>query len=200
MRNLLFLFLFVLGLSLAAAAQGPNDVSLVVGAKVTPSVSSASGSTKVNTALGFEGSLAVQVQGLPFASLQVELPVMATPNATVNSSNFLASKSYNSVYITPGIRLKFKPTAIFNPWVAAGGGIVRFGPSPFTQLGGTSAAAGALKGTIDVGGGVDFKAPHVPFTLRMEVREYYSGAPNLNISNLSLHNNIFAGAGLVVRF
>lgn len=199
MRNALFSFLLVIGFSIAASAQG-NDFGLVVGAKITPSASSALGSTTVNTALGVEASLAVQVKTLPFAALQVEVPLMVTPNATVKSPDFFASKSYNSVYITPGIRLKLKPIALMNPWVAVGGGVVRFGPSKVSEAGGFSSASGSLKGAIDFGGGLDFKAPRIPFTLRVEAREYFSGAPNLNIPSLSLHNNLFAGVGLVVRF
>lgn len=199
MRNALFSLLLVLGFSILASAQG-SDLALVAGAKITPSASSPVGSTTVNTALGVEGSLAVQIKALPFAALQVEVPIMVTPNATVKSPDFLASKSYNSVYITPGVRLKLRPIAPVNPWVAVGGGVVRFGPSKVSEAGGVSSASGTVKGAIDFGGGVDFKAPHIPVTLRVEAREYFSGAPNLNIPSLSLHNNVFAGAGLVVRF
>jgi hypothetical protein len=199
MRNLLSLFFCVIGFSLLAAGQA-EDMAVVVGAKFSPSASSLSGATTVNTAAGFEGNIGVQIMALPFASFQVEMPVLLVPNTTISSANAFASKSYSSIFITPGVRFKFKPTTSFNPWVAAGGGLVRFGPSPVSVAGGTSSAAGALKGTFDVGGGLDFKIPHVPFTWRMEAREYFSGAPNLNISNLNLHSNLFAGIGLVVRF
>lgn len=199
MRKAVFLAMFFLGSSLLAAAQG-NDLAVVVGAKFAPSASSSLGSTKVNTSAAFEGSFAHQVKGFSLVSLQVEVPVMAAPNSTVKSSNLFASKSYNSIYFTPGIRLRFASSSSLSPWVALGGGVVRFGPSTVSQVGGTSAASSAWKGTGDAGAGLDFKAPVVPFTLRVEVREYFSGAPNLNIPSLSLHNNIFAGIGLVVRF
>jgi hypothetical protein len=199
-RNGFLLFLLVVGFSLLAVGQG-NDLAVVVGAKVTPGgASSPFGTATVNTALGFEGSVAIQLTPLPFASLQVELPVMFTPNTTVNSSNFFSPKSYSSVYITPGIRLKFKPTSSFNPWVAVGGGLVRFNPSSTSVAGGSTSATGALKGSIDAGAGLDFKAPYIPFLIRVQAREYFSGSPNLNIASLSLHNNLFAGIGLVVRF
>jgi hypothetical protein len=199
MRNALFLFVLVTGFSLFAAGQA-EDMAVVVGARFSPSASSLSGTTTVNTAAGFEANLGVQIIGLPFASFQVETPILLVPNATIDSANAFASKSYSSIFITPGVRFKFKPTTKFNPWVAAGGGLVRFGPSPISVAGGTTSASGALKGTFDIGGGLDFKAPHVPFTWRVEAREYFSGSPNLNVANLSLHSNLFVGIGLVLRF
>src|SRR5579863_74949 len=104
MRNALFLLVLVIAISLAAAAQG-NDLAVVVGAKFTPSPSSASGTVTVNRSAAFEVNFAHQIKGFSLASLQLEIPVMAAPNATVRSSNFFASKSYNSIYFTPGIRL-----------------------------------------------------------------------------------------------
>ena len=199
MRNPVLLFVFLCGASLLAAGQG-NDLAVVVGAKFTPSVSSSVGTTTVNTSLAFEGSFAHQIKGFPLLSLQVEVPVMAAPNSTVKSSNLFASKSYNSIYFTPGIRLRFASSSSISPWVALGGGVARFSPSTVSQVGGTSAATKAWKGTGDVGAGLDFKAPVVPVTFRVQVREYFSGSPNLSIPSLSLHNNIFAGIGLAVRF
>lgn len=199
MQKIVLLLIFFLGTCLLAVAQG-NDLAVVVGAKFTPSASSSLGTTTVNTAAAFEGSFAHQIKGFSLVSLQVEVPIMASPNSTVKSSNLFASKSYNSIYFTPGVRLRFASSSSVSPWVALGGGVVRFGPSTVSQVGGTSAAASAWKGTGDVGAGLDFKAPVIPFTLRIQVREYFSGAPNLNIPSLSLHNNIFAGIGLVVRF
>jgi hypothetical protein len=198
MHKTVLLLIFLLGASLIAAAQ--NDLAGVVGVKFTPSTSSATGTTTVNTSLAFEGSFAHQIKGLPFASLQIELPVMVTPKSTVNSSNLFASKSYSSLYFTPGLRLKFAPSASISPWVAIGGGLARFNPSSTSQVGGTNPANSTLKGAGEAGAGLDFKTPILPLIFRIEARQYFSGAPNLNIPSLSLHNNIFAGGGLVVRF
>jgi hypothetical protein len=199
MRNALFLLLVIIGFSLAAAAQG-NDFALVAGAKFTPSANNASATTTVNTAAGIEASLAHQIKGFSLAGLSIELPVLAVPNSTVTSSSFLSPRSYSSIYITPGARLSFASTSPISPWVAAGGGVVRFNPSPFSQVGGNTPASGSLKGAVDVGGGIDIRVARLPFRVRIEAREYFNGAPNLNILNLSLHNNLFAGAGLVFRF
>src|SRR5215469_15205976 len=98
MRKPVLLFLFLSAVSLAANAQG-NDIAFVAGVKFTPSNSSAlAGSTSVDTALAFEGSFAYQLKGLTLASLELEVPVMVTPSANVNTSNLLASKNYTSLY------------------------------------------------------------------------------------------------------
>jgi hypothetical protein len=199
MRNALFLLVLVIAISLAAAAQD-NDFAVVAGAKFTPSTSSSSATVTVNRSAAFEASFAHKFKGFSLASLQLEVPIMAAPNATIRSSNFFASKSYNSIYFTPGIRLRFASDAPASPWVAVGGGLARFSSSPVSVSGGNTSASGALKGAVDAGGGLDIKVPHVPVTFRVEAREYFSGAPNLNIPKLNLHNNVFAGAGIVLRF
>jgi hypothetical protein len=199
MRKALLGLLFSLSICLVAGAQ-TSELAGVVGVKVTPSTSSAvSGTTTVNTSVAFEISLAHQFKSAPFASLMWEVPVMVTPSATVNTSNLLASKNYSSIYLTPGIKLKFTAGPI-NPWVAVGGGIAHFGPSTTSISGAASPASSTIKGVVSGGGGLDFKAPILPLTFRLEVREYFSGAPNLNIPQLSLHNNIFAGGGIVITF
>ncbi len=197
MRKSVLLFA-VITISIAAAAQSA-DVALVAGAKFTPSPSSTSGTITANSAFAIEGSFAFQIKGFSLVSLQVEVPVMAAPNSTIKSSNLFASKSYNSLYVTPGLRLRFASGSSVSPWVAVGGGIARFNPSTITQVGGANPATTSIKGVGEAGGGIDFKAVG-PLILRAEVREYFSGAPNLNIPNLSLHNNVFAGIGLVARF
>jgi opacity protein-like surface antigen len=201
MRKTVFLLLlFLSGVPVAATAQG-NDLALVVGAKFTPSTSSAlGGSTSIDTRLGFEGSFAFQLKGLPLAALQLEVPVMVTPSATVNTSNLLASKNYTSLYFTPGFRLKFAPGGPISPWIAVGAGLVRFTPSTTSVSGGASPATSTVKGAGDAGAGVDIKVSFLPIRFRIEAREYFSGSPNLNIPQLSLHNNIFAGGGIALTF
>ena len=201
MRKRVFLLLiFVLGVSIAATAQG-NDLAFVVGAKFTPSTSSAlGGSTSIDTHIGIEGSFAFQLKGLPMASLEIEVPVMVTPSANVNTSNLLASKNYTSLYFTPGFRLKFAPSGSISPWFAVGAGLAHFSPSTTSVSGSASPATSTTKGAGDVGGGVDFKMKFVPLRFRIEAREYFSGSPNLNIPQLSLHNNLFVGGGIVLTF
>jgi hypothetical protein len=188
------------GLSVAANGQG-NDLSAVVGVKFTPSTSSAlAGSTSIDTSLAFELGFAAQLKSLPMASLELEVPVLITPSAGVNTSNLLASKNYTSLYFTPGVRLKFSPKGSISPWVAVGGGLAHFSPSRTSISGSASPATSTAKGVVDAGGGVDFKMSFLPVRFRVEVREYFSGSPNLNIPQLSLHNNVFAGGGIVLTF
>jgi hypothetical protein len=190
---------FVLLSAMFAVAQ-TSELAGVVGVKFTPSSSSAtSGSTSVDTALGFEFSLAHQFKGAANVSLMWEVPVMVTPSATVNTSNLLASKNYSSLYFTPGIKLKFGLPSL-SPWISIGGGIAHFSPSHTSISGGASPATSTTKGAGSAGAGLDFKAGFLPLTFRVEAREYFSGAPNLNIPQLSLHNNLFAGGGIVITF
>ena len=202
MRKIFVLIGFLMAVSFSAAAQS-NDLALVAGVKVTPSGSAATGAPNtvdVDKSFAFEASFAHDLKSVPMVALQLELPVVAVPNADVTSSNVLASKSYSSFYFTPGFRLRFGTKLPISPWLAAGAGIAHFNPSQTNQVGGASPANSSTKGVFDVGGGLDFKAPVLPIAFRLEVREFYAGVPNLGLPRLDLHHNIFAGGGIVFRF
>ncbi|HLJ85564.1 MAG TPA: hypothetical protein VKZ53_01995 [Candidatus Angelobacter sp.] len=202
MRKAILIFSLVACFWLNAAAQ-KNQFSLVVGVKVTPGVGNANsfnGKTNVDNALGFEANYAHEVLPLPFASLQVELPLVFTTQSNVNSFNLLASKSYGALFATPALKLQFAPHTHLSPWVSAGAGLARFSPSTTALNGGGSAAGGTIKAAYQGGAGVDFRVPALHVTLRVEGREFFTGTPNLGVSGLNLRHNIMAGGGVVFNF
>ena len=54
------------------------------------------------------------------AALYGELEFVALPNRSVTTATAIVPKNYASLYIAPGLRLKFAPAARISPWVAAG--------------------------------------------------------------------------------
>ena len=202
MRKIFVFTGFLLAICLSAAGQS-NELALTAGVKITPSGTAGAGapnSVDVDKAFAVEGSFAHDLKSVPMVALQLELPVVAVPTADVPRGSVLSSKSYSSIYFTPGFKLRFGSKLPINPWIAAGAGIAHFNPSSTTQTGTPSGASSTTKGAFEAGGGLDFKATIFPIAFRLEVREFFTGVPNLGIPRLDLHHNIFAGGGIVFRF
>ncbi|HWZ46219.1 MAG TPA: hypothetical protein VNW97_22290 [Candidatus Saccharimonadales bacterium] len=174
----------------------------MAGVKVTPTVGnsiSLGGTTQVRRVFAFEANYARELKRLRLFTLQLELPFVATPTAKIASSNFLVASRYSSLYLTPSFRLMLTPGSGVTPWLSLGGGIVRYTPGNRNQFGGPSNLTSVLKGAIQGGAGIDFKAPFFPISFRAEAREFYSGSP-LGLKGVNLRNNIMIGGGAVLRF
>ena len=135
------------------------------------------------------------------AALYFEFPLVLTPSRDLKPSNVVLPSSYSSLFFTPGIKLKVLPGLKWSPYAFAGVGVARLTASD-TQTDGTpnSTDRTTVRGAYDFGGGVDVKwYPHL--SLRGEVRDFYSGTPSLNVTQLKdRQHNYMISAGLVVRF
>jgi len=201
MRKLFFLSTLVLGLSLSAFAQ-KNELALVAGAKITPTVgSTATGNqTTFSTGFSYEANYAAELAHVPAVSLHLEFPFVGAPTTNLTSSNLLAVNSYNAFFITPALRLKLLPGSPVSPWFSAGYGIGHFSPGTTTQGGLAVTVPSTNKGTAQGGAGLDFHPPLMPVAFRMEVRDFYTGVPNLNTLTIKARHNLFVGGGIVLRF
>ena len=201
MRNCIIAFGLLIILSVGAAAQS-HELGFVGGGKFTPSGTSPTGQTKVNSSFGFEVSYANQLISGRVADLELEVPIVAVPNSRLNATtnSVFTAKSYSSLYFLPGLRVRLGTHAPLSPWAAAGVGLVHFSPSSTNLGGGPSGANSSTKAGFDVGGGVDVRFGKSPLALRGEIRELYTGVPNLAVPKLSMHNNFLAGGGIVLRF
>ena len=196
MSKLLRLSLFVVVVSLTASAQR-LDIALTVGGyhPVHNSFSS-------DNAFAVEGNIGARIASVPFFALYLEVPIAGTLENKVPASALTSAGTYSSYFVTPGLRLKFAPSAPISPYVATGGGLAHFSRSA-TQIP-VGSDRSVNKGVWDIGGGIDMKI--APFLgLRGEVRDFYSGSPELRISqvtgtfNQRQHNVLFTG-GVAVRF
>lgn len=159
-------------------------------------------------ALAIEGNVGFRVTSVPFLSLYLEVPVAGTFEAsvegiaTITSGGATSSNSYSAIFVTPGLRLKLAPSFPISPYIATGGGLAHFNRSAAQTPPGASNTVN--KGVWDIGGGLDMKV--APFVgLRAEVRDFYSGSPELRISQVTgtfnqRQHNIVATAGIVLRF
>lgn len=197
MSKTIAVFSLILALSLSAAAQR-SELGFLAGGKMTPDGSSPSGTTKVNTAFTFEVNYAATLIPAKVAAVELNIPIIAVPTSDINTSSLFTAKSYSSVYLTPGLRLRLGTSV--SPWVEGGVGFVHFSPSSTNLAGGPSGATSSTKAAFDVAGGLDVRPSKSPIGFRFEARELYTGVPDLAIPKLSLHNNVLLGGGIVLRF
>lgn len=125
---------------------------------------------------------------------------MASPSVDLTTTNLTAVKSYSSFFFTPALRLKIVPASVFSPWISAGGGLVHFNPSSTTVGGTTTTVNSTTKSAVQGGAGFDIHPPLLPVAFRAEVRDFYTGIPNLNTIGIKVRHNLFAGGGVVLRF
>jgi hypothetical protein len=198
----------------AAAAQGSdqrdegkkNELGLLLGGVVTGQKTTAGGArVDVNAGLTFQATYARRIKEWQRAALYFEVPFVATPSTEVRSTNGAVAHNYDTLYITPGVRVKFAPRKAVSPWLALGGGyglleaskgLINGTPNPSERF--------VHTGTLQMGGGVDFDTKLkvlVPIGFRLEARDFYTAVPNLNVAlrESRQHNVLFSG-GLVVKF
>ena len=139
--------------------------------------------------------------------LYAELPVAFCPKMDLNYREHVIPASYKSLFVTPSVRLNIFSGQGFTPWVSAGGGYGRFFESsnliwynPNTGSTGTNTFA------VQFGGGLDVWFWH-RLGARLEVRDFYSGVPDLSAvagepftTGRSRQHNYYVGVGIVHRF
>jgi hypothetical protein len=190
--------------------QKKNEVGLVIGATVTPGLTLASGISATPRTLTFKPSLALGAEfdhrlnasqglgvlvGLDFVASPLDVKLDQRPPNVI--------PQYAYLFLTPHIRVKFRPNGAIVPWLLLGGGFARLtGVAPSTAI---AFKAGTNTGALVFGGGIDTGIVHrfwkIPVGFRLEVRDFYSGQANYNLplSGSMQHNIVFTG-GLLIKF
>jgi hypothetical protein len=167
-----------------------NDVALTAGGYFA-----VSNPLDLGAAFALEGTVAHQIASIPFASAAIEVPIAGSFSSSIPTlSGLTVARSYTSLFITPGLRLRLAPSFPVSPYIAAGVGYGRFNRE---LIDGTSSANSTL--AVDIGGGVDLKV--LPFvSLRGEIRDFNSGGIGIETLALGRQNNLFVTAGIAIRF
>jgi opacity protein-like surface antigen len=149
--------------------------------------------------LTFEVNYARHVIGLRLASVSLEVPVVVNWDEDLASDASQVPKNFRSYFVTPAARLNVFPDTAVSPWVSIGGGFGRFDESS-VQISGVTSKTGTTTGALQVGVGLDVKVFH-HFSVRGEVRDFWSGVPQLNVdTGKSRQHNIFVAGGVVWHF
>ncbi len=193
-------------LALAVLGRGQEEVAhkneLAFGLNGLPSLSrSDAPSLNVGPDVGLQVNYGRRFLDRNKFALYGEINFLASPLREVSSSVPSATQNFASLYITPGVRLKFLPKARISPYFAIGGGYADYQQST-TEINGrpNPASRQLARGVFDFGAGVDV---HVWrwVALRGEARDFYSGSPNYNVASISGgQHNVVAGGAFVLRW
>jgi opacity protein-like surface antigen len=128
-----------------------------------------------------------------------EVHFLANPQRKIESASITATRDVASLFITPGIRIKFAPMARVSPYVVGGGGYADFEQSLTTvDVRPNPAPRYTHRGVLDFGAGADFSVSRW-LAFRAEFRDFYSGSPNFNIPTPGGQHNLVAGGGFVLK-
>ena len=148
--------------------------------------------------LTFEVNYARRVLAPGLASLSLEVPVVVNWDEDLASDAVQVPKSFKSYFVTPSARLNVFSNSAVSPWVSLGGGIGRFSESS-TQVSGAG-KTGTTTGALQAGLGLDVRF-FGRFSLRGEVRDFWSGVPQLNVdTGKTRQHNVFVAGGIVWHF
>ena len=129
-------------------------------------------------------------------ALYGEINALANPLRDVSGSIPTATHDFASLYITPGIRVKFLPTSRISPYALVGGGYADYEQST-TRINGqpNSVSRELARGVFDFGAGAEVRVWRF-VALRGEARDFYSGSPAYNLAGASggQHNVVATGA------
>lgn len=152
----------------------------------------------VGTALG--ANYAYRLGGGERASLYGEVEVLASPLRDVATSNAAATRDFASLYVTPGVRVKFAPGGAFAPFLTVGGGYALYEQST-SRIDGQPNNAPRLihRGAFTVGGGVDVRFWRW-LGFRGEIRDFYTGSPAFNLPLRGGQHNVIASGGMVLKW
>ena len=189
MRGVLLFLVFTVGCSLCAKAQS-NDIALTGGGMF-----SFTNPLDLGAAWALEGTFAHRIAGPPLVGIYFELPVAGSFTSPIPTLSGLAiARSYTSLFVTPGIRLRLAPSFPLSPYFSAGLGYARFNNELFN---GSNRVSNSF--AVDIGGGLDLHI--LPFIgLRGEIRNFNSGGLDIPALAFGRQNSLFATAGIVLRF
>ena len=195
---------FLLVMATTAASAGAQNQELTFSLGGIPGQSrglaGSAGTAEISADRSFGINYGHRLTGTRIAALYAEIEFVAIPNRTVSAAHAVVPQNYASLYLTPGFRLKFFPNSRVSPWAAVGGGYALYQQSALLSDGQNTPDKFLNRGVFDYGGGLDYRLFRF-IGLRGEVRDFFSGNPDLNkpLSSSTQHN-VVASGGIILRF
>jgi opacity protein-like surface antigen len=151
--------------------------------------------------LGFQANYGYRLVEGSKAALFAETHLLANSLREITSLNRSATRDVATLYVTPGLRVKFVPRRSLSPYAVVGAGYGLYEQS-FFQIDGASNPAPRFthRGVFAYGGGLDLKVWRF-LGARWEVRDFYSGNPSFNAPTRSgSQHNVVVGGGFTLHF
>jgi hypothetical protein len=204
-----FTILAVVGVCIFAvdATAQKNELSGMLGRTLIsdqriPGAPSYDPDLRFGDGLTFELNYARRLMGGELLSLSLEVPFVVNADEDLHAAQNAIPKQYSSYFVTPAARVKLFPEQAVSPWVSLGGGLGHFGASSTLEFGNLPnlGKTGTNTGVFEVGFGLDVRL-YKHFTLRGELREFWSGKPQLNVlTSNSRQADSFVAGGVVWKF
>ncbi len=187
---------------LASAVAQVNEVSITAGRTFVSTQTATTTGLPVH--FGNEESVAFNyarfLKNFKVFGLYAELPVAIYPRMDVNYHLGTTPKDIGALFVTPSVRMNIFSGDSVTPWVSVGGGYGRFREAPVTLYENRNPSSGSNTGVVQFGAGLDVWFWHT-WGGRFEARDFYSGAPALNVdTGRSRQHNYYVGVGVMHRF
>lgn len=194
------------GLTSGACAQERNELTGLIG-RTFVSDHAVTGTSTPGALLTSERGLSVEANygrrlfDSAIAGLTAEVPLVVNFGEKTHYDLNLVPKDYKSFFVTPALRANLFPDNGISPWVSAGGGFGYFKENSTLESGGSNPGkTGTTTGVFQFGAGLDVKL-FSRLSVRGEVRDFFSGVPQLNVDiGKTRQHNFFVGAGVVYHF
>ena len=153
--------------------------------------------------LSFEINYARLVRSANLFALRAEIPFVVNLDQDLHApapNNI--PEQYRSFMAAPSARVNFFPDSAVSPWVSFGVGFAHFSESSTLLFGGgkNTGPTGTNTSVVQGGFGLDVKLVK-SFTLRGEVRDFWTGVPQLGVNTgKTRQHNYFLGGGVMWRF
>ena len=190
----------------AAAQDEKNELSGLIG-RIFISDQGIIGATNFNPVvrsgkgLTFEVNYARRLFSTPVFAVSGEVPAVFNLDEDLNSGDNVVPKDYKQIFVTPSARLNLFPETAVSPWVSLGGGFAHFSENNTLLYGGPNPGSSTTSGVLQGGFGLDVRVLH-QFAIRLDVRDFWSGSPNLPLADTgkTRQHNYFVGGGVVWHF
>jgi len=153
----------------------------------------------------FEISYSHRFFGGNIYGISGEIPAAFNLDEDLGSGGNDVPTDYRQIFLTPALRLNFFPATAVSPWVSFGGGFARFTEGKNLIYGGKNPGGSTTSGVLQAGLGLDvnpFQRRFKRFGFRGEVRDFWSGTPDLPLADTgkTRQHNYFVAGGVIWHF
>ena len=199
--------MFVLGAN-AAAQDEKNEVTGMIGRIFIsdqgihgPNAPTVNPFVRSGNGLTFEVNYARRFLATPIFAVSGEVPAAFNLDEKLNSGGPVVPTKYSQIFVTPSARLNLFPETAVSPWFSIGGGFAHFSEGKNLIYYGTNPGGSTTSGVLQIGAGLDVKVWR-RFSIRGQVRDFYSGTPDLPLADTgkTRQHNYFVAGGVVYHF
>jgi hypothetical protein len=155
--------------------------------------------------LTFEVNYSHQFFSTPIYAVSGEVPAVFNLDEDLNSGGNVVPIDYKQIFVTPSVRVNLFPATAVSPWVSLGGGFARFSENKNLIYSGPNPGGSSTSGVLQAGFGLDvnpFQNRYRRFGFRLDVRDFWSGTPDLPLADTgkTRQHNFFVGGGVIWHF